>query len=676
MPKYFDSNRNLIRLGDLLGSGGEGDVYALLDSKVRVVKIYKKSIDKNKVNKLEWMAKNGNQDLMKFSAWVLDTAHSEIGEVVGFLMPRIDGNPIHQLYSPQSRKKIFPKATWRFLLRVAENLATCFQAIHDAGQVIGDINHANCFVKSDGTVALIDCDSFSIQLEGQSYETEVVTSSHLAPELQCIPLQNVPRTQDHDNFGLAVLIFQLLFLGRHPFSGRPLGSYDSSLEEDIRARRFAYGSDSASRGVDPPPHTLDLESVSKPVENLFRGAFLSEVKRPSAKEWRLALQGLQGNLKKCFESGAHHFYKEVLACPWCKLEQVSRRSIFEIPERASSATQRGGTVIFNEVPFDISDVQKRLEAIRFLYTSESMLLKWNEQTSPGNGLKEYLRPIVLPSAMLIVGAVAIVANVYSGAMFAGLISLLASLLLYVGIGRQSADNKAALAELQRLESEWASLESRWVTGIDTVAIFSKEKKRITDLFRKHEGLDAEFQENLLLLDKRKREIQLHNHLARFRIDKAVASGEIRNVGRLRLDSLLSNGIVSAADVNDYSISRVPGFGARNTGNVIDWRNRVERLFVFDPANGVTDAETQSLRSAMSDVRDGLVGEIKLALPRLERQVVELNAAMRGYEERVASLAETQKQVKARLYETGFLSFPLIPLFAVSIIITFLLYLAS
>ena len=25
---------------------------------------------------------------------------------------------------------------------------------------------------------------------------------------------------NHDNFGLAVLIFQLLFMGRHPFSGR------------------------------------------------------------------------------------------------------------------------------------------------------------------------------------------------------------------------------------------------------------------------------------------------------------------------------------------------------------------------------------------------------------------------------------------------------------------------
>jgi DNA-binding helix-hairpin-helix protein with protein kinase domain len=27
------------------------------------------------------------------------------------------------------------------------------------------------------------------------------------------------RTANHDNFGLAILIFQLLFFGRHPYSG-------------------------------------------------------------------------------------------------------------------------------------------------------------------------------------------------------------------------------------------------------------------------------------------------------------------------------------------------------------------------------------------------------------------------------------------------------------------------
>lgn len=41
------------------------------------------------------------------------------------------------------------------------------------------------------------------------------------PELQGRDFRGLTRTKNHDRFGLAVLMFQLLFMGRHPFAGVP-----------------------------------------------------------------------------------------------------------------------------------------------------------------------------------------------------------------------------------------------------------------------------------------------------------------------------------------------------------------------------------------------------------------------------------------------------------------------
>ncbi|NJM53317.1 MAG: hypothetical protein HC846_07920, partial [Blastocatellia bacterium] len=71
--------------------------------------------------------------------------------------------------------------------------------------------------------------------------------THLAPELQGIDLSEVEREKKHDNFGLAVIIFQLLFLGRHPFAGNYLGDEDKSLEDCIREYRFAYWNEAVTK---------------------------------------------------------------------------------------------------------------------------------------------------------------------------------------------------------------------------------------------------------------------------------------------------------------------------------------------------------------------------------------------------------------------------------------------
>jgi hypothetical protein len=77
--------------------------------------------------------------------------------------PKIVGyQEAHFLYTPKSRRTQFPDAQFPFILHSAINIARGFATVHDAGQVIGDVNHANLMISKDATVKLIDCDSFEI----------------------------------------------------------------------------------------------------------------------------------------------------------------------------------------------------------------------------------------------------------------------------------------------------------------------------------------------------------------------------------------------------------------------------------------------------------------------------------------------------------------------------------
>ena len=91
------------------------------------------------------------------------------------LMPRkVTGyRDIHQLYSPKSRRAAFPAADWRFLVRVAANVARAFATVHEQGDAIADVNHGGILVGEDARVRLIDCDSFQINAGVRVYPCDV-----------------------------------------------------------------------------------------------------------------------------------------------------------------------------------------------------------------------------------------------------------------------------------------------------------------------------------------------------------------------------------------------------------------------------------------------------------------------------------------------------------------------
>lgn len=159
-------------------------------------------------------------------------------------MPKVAGrDPIHMFYSPAHRRQSRPNIAWDFLLYVARNVAAAFETLHTHGHVLGDVNQGNVMVGADSKVILIDCDSYQINASGILHLCEVGVSHFTPPELQGLQsFRGVKRSANHDNFGLALLIFHLLFGGRHPFSGVPQkDAAGEALESDIKAFRYAYG---------------------------------------------------------------------------------------------------------------------------------------------------------------------------------------------------------------------------------------------------------------------------------------------------------------------------------------------------------------------------------------------------------------------------------------------------
>jgi DNA-binding helix-hairpin-helix protein with protein kinase domain len=319
------------KLGQEIGAGGNGVVYAVSRRPELVAKIQKYALSKHDVDKLDVLVRGATPELLSVAAWPMDVLIASSGQVVGFVMPRIlDARPLYELYSPRSRIQHFPTADFRFLVHAAANVARLFAAVHKAGFICGDVNHSNILVRQTGTVAAVDCDSFQVG-DGSRFPCLVGTELFVPPELMGTSLGATRRTLNHDNFGLAVLVFHLLFMGRHPFAGRYLGRGDMPIERAIGESRFAYSVDAARTQMAPPPFTPPMTTVGPAVTELFELAFRPQAAkggRPSPEAWIDALDALKSSLVPCKSVSWHHHPAATTSCPWCAIEGPARIKLF------------------------------------------------------------------------------------------------------------------------------------------------------------------------------------------------------------------------------------------------------------------------------------------------------------------------------------------------------------
>ncbi len=623
---FVDNQQKRVSLGVELGRGGEAAVYSVESQPALVAKIYHQPPSPEKAQKLSQMVELQSQRLLALAAWPVGTLFTAGNKsLVGFLMRNMRGfKDIHLLYSPKSRTREFsPKANWRFLIHTAANVARAFSVIHEHGHVIGDVNQSNVRVSPEtAVVGLIDCDSFQISANGKLYPCEVGVPLYTPPELQETEFREVIRTANHDNFGLAVLIFHLLFMGRHPFAGKFLGRGDMPIEQAIAEQRFAFATDVQRTQMQPPPACITLAHVPQEIGELFTSAFGPDGAggcRPDGRQWISALDALASRLIVCSANKAHLYFNGLSACPWCAIESTGVLLFvdYTIVDTASGFSVE---LVWSQILAVPSPGEKRSPSfLRFMATVEpsarAKAAAWKRRLKIGG---------VIVAILVFFVFVVTSPNGLAVLYLLGLgFTMLRKLFNNDAPSEFAETARAAEARLRNLQYAWQDEAS----GEEFNAKLD-ELRTLTDEYRK---FPERRKQKVRELERALYERQLLHYLEKF----DIAAADIPHIKDGRKVMLSSYGIDNAADVTSAALESVPGFGSFLIMELITWRQSLEVKFKFDPGRGVDPLDIQRVDHDIAKRR----AEIELLLSKGPGELERLRQRIIAARERLQSQLE-------------------------------------
>jgi len=379
-------------LGDKLGGGGEGGVYALQGLPLLAAKLYpERNRTPHRQAKIEAMIAAPpspitmlidriNEPLL---AWPTQLLTEDDGRFAGFVMARIDRSftGLNHFLRGQARggeKLADADRSLPSRLAGARNLARLVQSVHERGHLVIDLNAPNIRVQRKSmVVCILDCDSFAVARNGRiEFAPTAMREEGLAPEFQGQSLASLRFAGEaQDRFALAVLVFQWLNRGIHPFQGvlndtaDPDAAEPRSLQYFIQRRRYGYGLTRHDE-IQPFPHSAH-DTFPPALRQLFDSAFSATdtSERPSAKQWVKVLEDLKTDrhLRRCerMPDNVLHIHFKGALCPQCRLEQLAGSPSTESSLGPSSASisQVPGTSVNSAAASDAGAPPPRADGI-------------------------------------------------------------------------------------------------------------------------------------------------------------------------------------------------------------------------------------------------------------------------------------------------------------------------
>jgi DNA-binding helix-hairpin-helix protein with protein kinase domain len=596
-----------------IGKGGEGSVWAIAGETSVVAKFYHQGLEAEKARKIEAMCRLKSDSLLKIAAWPITTLKARpSGSPEGLLMPRVSGHQeAHLLYTPKSRRTAFPEAQFPFIIHASINSARAFATVHHAGQVIGDVNHGNLLISGDARVALIDCDSFEITDGKSVFPCMVGVPTYTPPELQGQSFQGIRRTKQNDAFGLAVLIFHMLFLGRHPFAGIFRGgTSDKTIEDAIREFRFAYDPDNRQTEMDPPPAIPRLSEYPPELGQLFVRAFGRDGirgGRPDAHEWLSPLENFSRNLKKCSVQENHHYYQALTSCPWCRVENTFGRAMFGFK-----------FTVFTGNGFDLVTVWAQIESVR---SDEPNLTPpsveaYVRQCGPDPAIPDLKKRRRVNRALSIASILVAVIIVAPGLISAlpSMCILLAGIVATVRLWQTGDKFTAGITGAHREAARvFKTGTNRWVVLEEVPAAFQQAKQKLKADKEALAGLPGVRLQRMAELNASLRQKQLARYLEGHRIEDASIPG----IGPGRKTLLRCYNVEDAGDVVPSRLN-IKGFGPTLRASLLAWRTVVEQSFRFNPNEGVDPADIRTLDQELVQRRAALIRSLSTGSQQLKQ----------------------------------------------------------
>ncbi len=631
-------------LGKRIGKGGEGEVFLLADDLKRAAKIYTIADLASREVKISAMVRLGLAEQSALVAFPLAIARDQCGRFKGFVMHFVrDHKPIFELYGPQARKQNFPRADYRFLTRAAINTARAVASVHQTGCVIGDINHSGILVSDTATVALIDADSFQIIDGKDRHLCRVGVPEYTPPELQGVNLASVVRTANHDAFGLAIAIFQLLTMGRHPFVGSYSGG-DTTIQRNIAELRFAYSRERFV-GMTPPPGVSTLDDLPSFMAAAFEAAFGPSRKdqRPTAAEWVKLLGDFEQSLQKCANNVLHYHAAAARICPWCRMELKLGMVLF-LPKDLALDPLTGA---FGESDFNLTLFWAQIEAIKLPSRSELVPSFPTSTPTPSpeavDAKRRKTRSAGIPAAGIVIGLAFIIAAPALWIIGVGI----AIGAFFLGRNETGASSEFR-ARFLAVEQEWNEALDQWEKRVSFDRI---ELLRSTLLQYKqdYEALRSEQQESLKRYQRGREEIQRTRYLENIRI----RNYKIRGIGPAKLALLASYGIETAADATPQNVLKVPGFGPINSKPLFEWQQRCARSFVYNPAPNTADQiEISKIKLDLEQRGQALRQKLKDGAQQLTQAVQGCRSLLAQGSPALKELHAKRSQVEVDLHYLG------------------------
>jgi DNA-binding helix-hairpin-helix protein with protein kinase domain len=609
--KVLDANGRAMELRTKLGEGGEGAVWASPASSALAIKTYLKPLPAAKAEKLQAMAGIADATLLAAAAWPTRVVYDTGRVAVGFEMPRLSGQkPLHDIIGTKSRMQAFPYANWQMLVHAAANLALAFSELHARNIVVGDVNSNNVVIGSDARVSFIDCDSFQIRTPQRTFRCEVGVPEYQPPELQAVAFGNVDRLPAHDAFGLAVMIFQLLFVGKHPFMGRlpNPGTLAPTIGENIVKGNYFYDERARKLGLQPPPASLAIDAVTPAVARLFELAFRGGLaERPAATAWTAALGELERSITTC-RADAFHRYRSGMSCPWCAIELHAKIAYFAAPTLVSGSGEVDDSIWST---FPNSEVERLWATIAAVEPPNVAFEPVAHVAAVAAPIGERLRRrgIVFSAVLCALIASAIVVaflpTVHVYAIGDALVTL-----GYWMLGRPSGGAELA-GRRQRLKAASEAFDSaraEW-QRLAEAADFQGQVERLAAV------------RNTLLAQRHAYEVELamvrrsgeEQAKRRYLDSKFIRDVKIKGVGRHVMARLAAWNIETALDIDPH-VYAVAGIGRRKAEALLEWRGLVERQFRFDPRmldGAVNDVKMRYVQQRKQGRKALLAGEMVL-----------------------------------------------------------------
>ena len=451
---------------------------------------------------------------------------------------------------------------------------------------------------------------------------EVGTPIWTPPELQGTPFANAPRQIEHDRFGLALLLFHLLFMGRHPYAGVPVNVANASdqwtLEWAIKHHQFPYSRARSTGGFRPPPHSLPPEAIPPELFALFEAAFSpNPLSRPSAKAWHDVLDSLS-RMRRCSRNPAHEYHVHLNECPWCYLHiKDGGPDYFVVPGMVAEGQ------IGNQELERIWNEWRAARPVQFAIAS----------------LSTYPLPQVAPTPL----------NIPQQRASSGFGRWAYKQLKKIGLSRHGNVNPDYVHECERRRAAVATARAQAEDRIEARnAVVTQYQQRFAAqaatmqnrLLSERQRIQSFPQECARRMENRRRTAQLEAYLDR----KRLVHANIKGFGLHRVNQMLECGYSTALDVrNGVSI---PGIGPTLKRVLAAWVQECEQQFQFNPAVALPpdeiaqiDLDLQQLKKAFSkSVMDSISTLGSLATEtrlRAAQAETEITAATRSLAQAIA-----------------------------------------